>query len=147
MKARAQEALRRYGSAAELASDVERYLQHQSIEARPPTASYLLGLFVRRHRAVSAAIAVAVLALISGAAVSLYYAVSEARAHAIAERHAAEFAAVNRFLNTMLVSADPAHTRGRAVTVDDKLDPASAQVPADRARTTHPRAACAGPPT
>src|SRR3546814_6286046 len=71
MKAMAQEALRRYGSAAELASDVERYLQHQPIEARQPTASYLLGLFVRRHRAVSEAIAVAVLALISGAAVSL----------------------------------------------------------------------------
>src|SRR3546814_7240112 len=100
-------------------------------------------LFVRRHRAVSAAIAVAVLALISGAAVSLYYAVSEARAHAIAERHAAEFAAVNRFLNTMLVSADPAHTRGRAVTVVETLDAARAQLPVDRSLTPDTRAALA----
>lgn len=143
MKAMAQEAPRRYGSAAELASDVERYLQHRPIEARPPTATYLLGLFVRRHRALSAAIAVAVLALISGAAVSLSYAVSEARAHAIAEHHAAEFAAVNRFLNNMLVSADPAHSRGRSVTVVEALDAARAQLPVDRSLTPEARAALA----
>lgn len=143
MKAMAQEAPRRYGSAAELASDVERYLHRRPIEARPPTASYLFGLFVRRHRALSAAILVAVLALISGTAVSLYYAVSEARAHAIAERHAAEFAAVNRFLNAMLVSADPAHTRGNAVTVAETLDAARTQLSVDRSLTAEARAALA----
>lgn len=143
MKAMAQEAPRRYGSAAELAAEFERYLHHQPIEARPPTATYLLGLFVRRHRALSAAIAVAVLALIGGTAVSLYYAVSEARAHALAERHAAEFAAVNRFLNDMLVSADPAHARGRSVTVAETLDAARAQLPVDHSLTPAARAALA----
>ena len=143
MKAMAQEAPRRYGSAAELAADFERYLHRQPIEARPPTPSYLLGLFIRRHRALSAAIAVAVLALIGGTAVSTYYAVSETRAHAIAERHAAEFAAVNRFLNDMLVSADPAHARGRAVTVAETLDAARLQLPVDHSLTPAARAALA----
>src|SRR3546814_17202207 len=113
MKAMAQEALRRYGSAAELASDVERYLQHQPIEARPPTASYLLGLFVRRHRAVSAASAVALLALICGAAVSLYYAVSDAPTHPSADGHAAAVPAAKRFRHTMTGSTDPPPPPGR----------------------------------
>ncbi|NGY05476.1 serine/threonine-protein kinase [Solimonas terrae] len=143
MKAMAQEAPRRYGSAAELAADFERYLQHQPIEARPPTARYLLGLFVRRHRAVSAAIAVAILALVGAAVISLNYAISEARAHAIADQRAAEFAAVNRFLNEMLVSADPAHTRGRDVTVAETLDAARLQLPNDHSLTPEAGAALA----
>lgn len=143
MKAMAPEAPRRYGSAAELAADFERYLQHRPVEARPPTAGYLLGLFVRRHRAVSAAIGIAVLALLGGAGVSFYYALSEARAHRLAERRAAEFAAVNRFLNEMLVSADPARARGRALTVAETLDAARTQLPLDRTLAPEARAALA----
>lgn len=140
MKAMAQEAPRRYGSAAELAADFERYLQRRPIEARPPTAAYLLGLFVRRHRAVSAAIAIAVLALFAGTTVSIHYGLSEAQARADAERRATETAAVNRFLNDMLVSADPAHTRGRALTVAETLSPAREQLRADRTLGNEARA-------
>src|SRR3546814_11390087 len=43
----------------------------------------------------------------------------------------------------MLVSADPAHTRGRAVTVVETLDAARAQLPVDRSLTPDTRAALA----
>ncbi len=40
---------RRYGSAAELADDVERFFRHEPVRAVPPGGLYLLRKFVRRH--------------------------------------------------------------------------------------------------
>src|SRR6185436_7584361 len=54
MKAMAAEASQRYGSAAELAADLDRIVSNLPIAARPPTVRYVLGLFVRRHRALAA---------------------------------------------------------------------------------------------
>jgi serine/threonine protein kinase len=41
---------RRYDSASGLAKDIERHLRDEPIAARPPSARYRLGKFVRRHR-------------------------------------------------------------------------------------------------
>ncbi|MBL9183917.1 MAG: protein kinase [Verrucomicrobiaceae bacterium] len=65
MKALERDPDRRYGSCDDLAEDITRFLTFQPITARPPSRSYLIGRFVRRHRigvAASAAIAFAVLA-------------------------------------------------------------------------------------
>ena len=40
----------RYQSAADLAADIGRFLEHQPIVARPATALYQLSRFARRHR-------------------------------------------------------------------------------------------------
>jgi len=40
----------RYDTAAALAADVERYLNDETISARPPSASYRLHKFIRRHK-------------------------------------------------------------------------------------------------
>ena len=53
-KALESESEQRYGSAAALADDLRRYLAHQPIGARPPTFTYQLGRFVRRHKALVA---------------------------------------------------------------------------------------------
>src|SRR5215510_8478095 len=45
---------RRYNSAAELAADISRYLKDEPIVARPPTTTYQLQKFARRHRALVA---------------------------------------------------------------------------------------------
>ena len=42
---------RRYASAADLAEDIRRHLANQPIMARPPSASYQLHKFYRRHKA------------------------------------------------------------------------------------------------
>src|SRR5262249_55722688 len=42
---------RRYPSAAEVAADVRRHLNHEPIRARPASAVYLLRKFARRHKA------------------------------------------------------------------------------------------------
>lgn len=125
-KALAFEPSQRYQSAAELAADIERFLAHQPIAARPPTVSYVVSLFVRRHKALAAGAALAVTAIIGGAAVSLSFAL-EARAR-LQEREA-----VNGFLVQMLTAADPRHALGAKLTVLDVVNAASQQLDADRA--------------
>jgi eukaryotic-like serine/threonine-protein kinase len=130
MKALAREPAQRYGSAAELAADIERHLAHQPIAARPPTARYLLGLFVRRHRALSAAAGLIAVALVAATAVSLRFAWSEARARGEAETRSAELAAVNDFLRGMFAAADPAQALGERLTVREVLDAAVREIDA-----------------
>ncbi len=46
---------RRYESANSLAADIERYLNDEPVQACPPSATYRIGKFVRRHKAALAA--------------------------------------------------------------------------------------------
>ena len=71
MKAIEKDRARRYQGAGELADDIGRYLLLQPVLAGPPTQSYRLGKFVRRHRAGVLATSVAVIALIGGLTASL----------------------------------------------------------------------------
>ena len=48
---------RRYESAAQLADDVRRHLEHEPVRARPQTVGYRARTFVRRHRGKVAAVA------------------------------------------------------------------------------------------
>jgi eukaryotic-like serine/threonine-protein kinase len=50
MKAMEKHRARRYGTPAELAADVTRYLRHDAVVARPATTIYRLQKYVRRHR-------------------------------------------------------------------------------------------------
>ena len=132
MKALAADPAQRYGTAAEFAGDCERFLARQPIEARPPTVRYVLSLLVRRHRALAASTALAALALVGATVVSVHFALAESRARADADARAAESAAVNRFLEDMLASADPENARGRAVTVREVVDDARLTLSATR---------------
>lgn len=50
LKALEKEPVRRYETVAAFGSDIERYLNGRPVEARPPSATYLLSRFVRRNR-------------------------------------------------------------------------------------------------
>jgi eukaryotic-like serine/threonine-protein kinase len=50
MKALEKVRERRYASVAELASDIERYVEHRPVVASPPSGLYRARKFVRRHR-------------------------------------------------------------------------------------------------
>lgn len=128
MKAMAAESAQRYGSAAELAADVERYLSQRPIEARPPTAGYLLALFVRRHRALSVIAAAALVGLIAASAISIRYGLAEAAAQRQATARALETEAVNGFLERMLTASNPDQDQGRELRVRDILDTARASL-------------------
>jgi len=50
MKALDRDRARRYGSAAELSADINRYREHRPVLAGPPTTGYRVAKFVKRHR-------------------------------------------------------------------------------------------------
>ena len=50
MKALEKERNRRYGTASELALDIGRYLRHEAVVARAPSAAYRARKYLRRHR-------------------------------------------------------------------------------------------------
>src|SRR5262249_61084766 len=60
---------RRYESASALAADVQRHLHHEPVQACPPSATYLLRKFARRHKgrlALAAGVAAVLAILIAG---------------------------------------------------------------------------------
>jgi predicted Ser/Thr protein kinase len=67
-KALEKDKSRRYGSAAELAADIQRYLNDEPIVARPPSTSYQLQKFAYRHKALVFGIAAVFLVLVVGIA-------------------------------------------------------------------------------
>ena len=52
MKALEKDRARRYETASELARDIDRHLNHDPVEACPPSAVYRLRKFARRNRSV-----------------------------------------------------------------------------------------------
>lgn len=130
-RAMAREPERRYGSAAELAADVERFLRRQPIEARPPTFGYVLGLFVRRHKALAIGTCTALIAMVVGTGVAMRYAYVADVARDEAQARAAEFEAINAFTGQMLGAAQPEEARGREVTVREIVERANAELQRD----------------
>jgi len=67
LKALEKDPRRRYESAGAMAEDLFRFLQHKPVEARPPSMTYLMLRFTRRHRGPVFAGAALLLALMLGA--------------------------------------------------------------------------------
>jgi WD40 repeat protein len=85
LKALEKERSRRYETANGFARDVERYLADEPVEALPPSASYRLRKFMRRHRGAILTVATFVLLLVAGAAVSTWQAIRATVAEAEAK--------------------------------------------------------------
>jgi serine/threonine protein kinase/tetratricopeptide (TPR) repeat protein len=82
MKCLEKQRTRRYDSAGGLARDVERYLNDEPIEARPPSAWYRFAKFGRRNKVALVTVAVVAVSLVLGTAVSVWQAVAATRARA-----------------------------------------------------------------
>jgi len=85
MKALEKDRRRRYETANSLAIDIERYLDHEAVEARPPSWVYRLQKLVRRNRVVFIAGGAVALALVAGMGTStwLFLREREARQRAV----------------------------------------------------------------
>jgi tetratricopeptide (TPR) repeat protein len=136
-KALEKDKLRRYGSAADLAEDIRRYLRNEPIVARRPSASYQLKKFAHRHKGLVGGAVAVLIALIAGVVVSTWQAVRASRAERVAQARAdeaqaekAKAEAVTKFVTEMLSSADPSQARGREVTVRAALDEAARKIDA-----------------
>jgi eukaryotic-like serine/threonine-protein kinase len=124
-KALEKDRTRRYGSAAALAADIERYLSDEPILARPASAAYQLRKYARRHR-VAVAVAAGLVAAL--AAFSVLQALQLRRITRERDRANRERDRANRitdFMTGMFKVSDPSQARGNSVTAREILDKAS----------------------
>ena len=122
---------RRYGTASELANDVERHLANEPVLASPPSRTYRLSKLVRRHRSAFVAGGVLLLVLLGGvvgttsglvqakrANASLDAALSTARSETErAERELERANEIKRLVSEMLASVDPEVARTADITL------------------------------
>jgi eukaryotic-like serine/threonine-protein kinase len=80
MKALEKDRNRRYATPGNFAEDIDRYLRHDTILARPPSTGYRLQKLVRRNRGAVITAAVVVAVLLAGTAISTWQAVRATRA-------------------------------------------------------------------
>jgi serine/threonine-protein kinase len=116
-----KEPARRYTSAAELANDLERYLNGFPVAARGPSWGYQLRKFVGRHKL---AVSSAVSAFLLLAGFGLVMAVQARRIER--ERRTAE--KVAEFQSAIFAAANPQVARGRVLTARDLLDEGAAAI-------------------
>lgn len=115
---------RRYGTAGELADDLDRYLRGEPVVARSITSPERLALWARRHPAMALLSAVLALALVAGTSGVLWQ-WQRARESAAAAREAERRAAENAYF-AVLEQARSAREQGdigRAARLLDGLDP------------------------
>jgi serine/threonine protein kinase/tetratricopeptide (TPR) repeat protein len=144
MKCLEKDRSRRFGTASDLALDLDRYLRDEPISARPPSSIYRLKKLARRNRTAFIAAGAILLALGAGFAVSIAGFVAARSSQHLAEqqkqnaeinagearRAAARAEAVNKFLQEMLASADPSFAGASDISVRAALDKAVAQLDA-----------------
>ncbi|MBZ0266691.1 protein kinase, partial [bacterium] len=121
MKALAKAPERRYASAAEFASDVERFLRREPVLARPPSTSYILGKLMARHRAAFAVGAVLLVTVVASA-VGLGVLYQRARKGETAARAQADRSERLVALQRQILSAaNPETSSGPSTTVEQLL--------------------------
>lgn len=106
-RALARQALQRYGSAAELADDIERFLHHEPVQVGPSTADYRLRKLLRRHRPAFAMAGVVVLALAAAFVLRSLEAQRANRAAEQARRAAEATQQVSEFLVDLFAVSGP----------------------------------------
>jgi tetratricopeptide (TPR) repeat protein/predicted Ser/Thr protein kinase len=130
-KALEKDKVRRYGSAAELAADIRRYLHDEPIVARPASTTYQIRKFARRHKALVGGIAAVFAVLVLGVVASTWEAVQARRAQKKAEQETAIAGAVNDFLQNDLLGQASAYNQTKPdpnITVRTVLDRAAQNI-------------------
>jgi tetratricopeptide (TPR) repeat protein/tRNA A-37 threonylcarbamoyl transferase component Bud32 len=108
MKALEKNRERRYETASAFAADVQRYLRDEPVQACPPSATYRVGKFARRHKAVLVFGGLVWLFLLSlGSGVGWVVRDRAARDREAAREHEMRQGAINRELARVLDEARP----------------------------------------
>ncbi len=141
MKALEKDRTRRFETASGLATDVERFLRNEPVEARPPSSLYRFQKLVRRNKATFAAAGAVTAALILGLGLSLYLFVQERKAYrrataaekqqAALREQAERGLAIERAANAMASLTEKFTTAGRLLSRGefDQAEELMAQTP------------------
>ncbi len=118
-KALKKETPERYATAAELGGDLERYLRHEPVSARPDTLQYRVTKFVRRNRgSVATALAIAI-ALVATTSFALVQTAEVRRQRDAARSELLLAEAANDFSSLMLEEVE---VGGKPLTREQLLD-------------------------
>jgi serine/threonine protein kinase/tetratricopeptide (TPR) repeat protein len=121
LKAMEKDRSRRYGAPMELGADIQRYLNHEPLIARPASTSYRLRKYARRHR-LGVAFAAVMLLLLVG------FAVAQAVQIRRVTRERDRAARITTFMKGMFKVSDPSEARGNTITAREILDRASKEI-------------------
>jgi eukaryotic-like serine/threonine-protein kinase len=121
LKALEKDRNRRYGTAVELAADLNRYLHNEPVTARPASLSYRVQKYVRRHRMGVAGIAGLVLLLAA-------FAVTQAVQLRRTTRERDRANRIAKFMTGMFRVSNPLEKVGETVTARELLDKASTEI-------------------
>jgi len=102
-KALRKEPAERYASIADMADDLQRWRQHLPVRALAGGRRYVIGKFLRRHRAAVAASALVTVLLAGSTAFALRQAAQSEAARADAERAGQRSLSINALFNETLV--------------------------------------------
>jgi eukaryotic-like serine/threonine-protein kinase len=125
MKALEKDRARRYGAASELAADIRRYLTHEPVLARPASAAYRSGKFIKRHKLALAVATIFALVVVAGAVAIVREAQIARIQQARAEQH---FDSLRKLTNSMLfefhdsIESLPGSTAPRELVVSRALE-------------------------
>jgi len=140
LKALARDPERRYASAAALGDDLRRFLAGRPVLARPDTAAYRVGKFVRRHWIGVASASLVVVSLAIGFVAAAWQA---RRAEASSRAAAAEARRAERtkeFLISLFEVADPTKSGGETVTARQLLEQGASRLATELASEPELRA-------
>jgi non-specific serine/threonine protein kinase/serine/threonine-protein kinase len=124
MKALEKDRARRYGAPSDLAADIRRHLNHEPVLARPASAAYRSGKFVKRHKFALAVASVFALTMLAGAVAIVREAQIARMQEARAERR---FNDVRNLANSLLfdvydsIQDLPGSTPARRIVADRAL--------------------------
>ncbi len=123
---------RRYGSAEQLASDIQRFLEGKPVIARRDTVSYRTSKFVKRHWLPVSAAAAATFMIVAFSVTTYEQSlrIAAERDHVAQQRELAEHERtraeeVSSFLVNLFKLSDPGENRGNQVTARELLDTGS----------------------
>ena len=120
---------RRYQSAFELAADINRYLHHRPIEARPASVLYQLKKFARRNLGFVTAAGVVLVTLAAAGVLVASFAIKQSEALDEAQRQILITNAVNAFINEdLLAKANSNSGLKKDATIRSALDAASDKI-------------------
>jgi non-specific serine/threonine protein kinase/serine/threonine-protein kinase len=131
LKALEVDRAQRFETALALADDLQRYVSEKPVTARPPTVSYQLSRFVRRHRVQVLAASVAVAALMAGSVAAAIGIVRATRAEATAREEAATSRQVSDFLVGLFTLPSPNEMPGKPTTVRELLERGALRIDTD----------------
>jgi len=121
MKAVEKDRALRYGTPSELAADIQRYLHHEPVTARPASTAYRVRKYIRRHRVgvgVAAGFLIVLMAFAINQSIQLRRITRERdRANRIAD-----------FMSGMFRVSNPSEARGNTITAREILDKSSKDI-------------------